>query len=212
MSFSEYTNPHHSTRYSAEYFADLTIADADEIIQKNRLPPILPQNSIQKWVFDCAVPTAVSEIIVTAGKAVPCLEDIFPITQVAELAFNEQGARSVCIQIGPNYARYHLSKICLILSINNHTFNMQAASNLLQRVVTSSLLLPHFIEEFKNNKFTEPLSGFHIMQAPLHTLGCLLFEHWAIEDILNARAELAYFRHAAKSLREEPSFLFLPTS
>ncbi|KAJ6524677.1 hypothetical protein DFH09DRAFT_1329286 [Mycena vulgaris] len=155
----------------------MTIADADEIIQKNRLPPILPQNSIKKWVFDCAVPTAVSEIIVAAGEAVPCLEDIFPITQVAESAFNEQGARSVCIQIGPNYARYHLSKIRLILSINNHTFNVQAASNLLQRVVTSSLLLPHFIEEFKNHKFTEPLSGFHIMQAPLHTLGCLLFEH-----------------------------------
>ncbi|KAJ6596214.1 hypothetical protein DFH09DRAFT_1305115 [Mycena vulgaris] len=89
---------------------------------------------------------------------------------------------------------------------------MQAASNLLQRVVTSSLLLPHFIEEFKNNKFTEPLSVFRITQAPLHTLGCFLFERWAIEDILNARAELAYFRHAAKFLGEEPSFLFLSTS
>ncbi|KAJ6472956.1 hypothetical protein DFH09DRAFT_1110020 [Mycena vulgaris] len=89
---------------------------------------------------------------------------------------------------------------------------MRAASNLSQRVVTSSLLLPRFLKQFKNKKFTEPLSSFRITQAPLHILGYLFFERWAIEDILNARAELTYFRHAAKFLGEGPSFLFLPTS
>ncbi|KAJ6504438.1 hypothetical protein DFH09DRAFT_1335321 [Mycena vulgaris] len=165
MSFSEYTNTQHSTRYSAEYFAELTIADADEIIQKNRLPPILPRNSIKKWVFDCAMPTAVSEIIVTAGEAVPCLEDIFPITKVAELVFNEQGG-PFASRSAPIILSNIEFKMRLILSIKNHTFNMQAASNLLQRAVTSPLFLPYLVEEFKNNKFTEPLSGFSHYASP----------------------------------------------
>ncbi|KAJ6478666.1 hypothetical protein DFH09DRAFT_1108265 [Mycena vulgaris] len=33
-----------------------------------------------------------------------------------------------------------------------------------------------------------------------------------LENILNARAELAYLRHAVKFLGEEPCFLFLPTA
>lgn len=49
-------------------------------------------------------------------------------------------------------------------------------------------------------------------QIPVSTLGCLLNERWAQEDVLNARAELTYFRRAALVMEDEPSFLFFPTS
>jgi hypothetical protein len=85
-------------------------------------------------------------------------------------------------------------------------------SDLLDRVIKSSLLLPNLIDEFKRNKFTEPLAGFLLTDTPLYSQGCLLDERWAIEDVLNARAELTYFRRAAtKELGNDPSFLFLPT-
>ncbi|KAJ7474052.1 hypothetical protein FB451DRAFT_1174576 [Mycena latifolia] len=45
---------------------------------------------------------------------------------------------------------------------------------------------------------------------PLHILGCLLDEQWVIEDVLNTRSQLTYWRRAAKFLGS-PSFLFLPT-
>ncbi|KAJ6532813.1 hypothetical protein B0H10DRAFT_2148021 [Mycena sp. CBHHK59/15] len=85
-------------------------------------------------------------------------------------------------------------------------------ASLLDRVVSYSLLTPDLIEELKLNMFSEPLAGFHVTQAPLYTLTCLLNERWATEDVLNARAELIYFRRASLFLGEEPSFLFIPTS
>jgi hypothetical protein len=64
----------------------------------------------------------------------------------------------------------------------------------------------------KLHRFSESIAGFHVTDTPLHTLGCLLHERWVLEDVLNARAELIYFRRAALFPEEEPSFVFLPTS
>ncbi|KAF7356409.1 hypothetical protein MVEN_00973500 [Mycena venus] len=190
MSFAAYSTPDPETQYSAEYFAALTITDTHRIIQNNRLPAILPKGSIQNWCWSDTVPTAATDIIVTAADAVPCLEDLLPITQAAEDAFHEN-ARSICVRIRGKTQRYHFSKIRLIVNINNHAYNLQAVSRILDRVVSSSLLLPDVIEEFKLCKFSEPLAGFCIARTtPLHMLGCLLDEQWVIEDVLNARAEL----------------------
>ncbi|KAJ7239683.1 hypothetical protein C8J57DRAFT_1245797 [Mycena rebaudengoi] len=253
-----YATPNPETQYSAEYFAALTIFDAHQIIQNNCLPAILPKGSIQNWCWSDTVPTAATDIIVTAADTVPCLEDLLPITQAAEDAFNEN-ARSICIRIKGKTQRYHFSKIRLIVNINNHAYNLQAVSCILDRVVSSFLLLPGVREghgyestrrvfgsgrpgygwtwlpaingfghrdpinsdnpwttrgpaEFKLCKFSEPLAGFCIARAtPIYMLGCLLDEQWVIEDILNARAELTYFRQAAKDLGPVLSFLFLPT-
>ncbi|KAJ6566253.1 hypothetical protein B0H19DRAFT_1257510 [Mycena capillaripes] len=193
-------------------FSNITVAEAHEIIRHNRLPRILPKNSIQRWVYDRFEPDAVLETILTANEAAPCLDNMLSITQQMEAAFYEQGARSVCLQLGNDYFRYHLSKIRLVMNVNNHAPNLGAASDILSRVVSSSLLLPEHIEEFKHTKFAEPLAGFHSTQTPLYTLGCLLNERWIIEVVLNAQAELSYFRRAAQSIYREPDFLFLPTS
>jgi hypothetical protein len=73
-------------------------------------------------------------------------------------------------------------------------------------------LLPDIIEDFNGNKFAESLAGFFGADAPLYSLGCLLDERWAVEDVLNARAELTYFHRAVtKEFGEDPSFMFLPT-
>ncbi|KAJ6522750.1 hypothetical protein B0H19DRAFT_1277240 [Mycena capillaripes] len=215
MSFAAYTHPHPQTHFSVEYFAGLTVANATYLVENDQLPRILPKDSVKKWVFDQTVPTSISEIILGIDEEIPCLDDILPITQAVEQAFCQEGARSVCVQIGQRIVRYHLSKIHLILGVNNQTYNLEAAASILQKVTSGSqgaLLLPELIEQLKLNKYAEPLAGFHVTQTPLYTLGCLLNEQWAMEDVLNARAEFIYFRRAAMDLGAEPSFLFLPTS
>ncbi|KAJ6545322.1 hypothetical protein B0H19DRAFT_1307806, partial [Mycena capillaripes] len=192
MSLSAYSAPAPNTLFSADYFASITLAEADSIIRNHRLPRILPKNSIKNWVFDTTEPTVASEKTLAIDEVIPCLEDLLPITQVVESAYKE-GARAVCLQIGEQFYRLHFSKLHLIIHVNNQSPNLEAASCLLDRVITASLLLPSLIEELKLTKFLEPLAGFHVTQMPLHSLGCLLNEQWAREDILNARAELIYF-------------------
>ncbi|KAJ7916705.1 hypothetical protein B0H13DRAFT_2447578 [Mycena leptocephala] len=210
MSFTVYSTPDPQTQFSTESFRNLTVAEADESHKK--LPYILPKNSVAKWVFDREVPTTISEIIVATGEAVPCLQDMLQITQTMDFAFSHHGARSVCLQLPGGVVHYHLSKIRLIMNINNERYNLHLASSLLARVVSSSLLLPDIIEDFKGNKFAKPLAGFFGADTPLYSLGCLLDECWAVEDVLNARAELTYFHRAVtKEFGEDPSFMFLPT-
>ncbi|KAJ6610342.1 hypothetical protein B0H10DRAFT_2225123 [Mycena sp. CBHHK59/15] len=120
----------------------------------------------------------------------PCLDDLLPITQNIEAVFHQEGARSIYLQVGQTFVHYHLSKIRLIIGINNQVYNLRSMASLLDRVVSYSLLTPDLIEELKLNMFSEPLAGFHVTQAPLYTLTCLLNEHWATEDVLNTRAEL----------------------
>jgi hypothetical protein len=91
-------------------------------------------------------------------------------------------------------------------------YNLAAAAGLLDGIVSGKLLLPNLIEEFKLNRFSEPLAEFNVTQTLIYMLGCLLGECWAEEDVLNACAEMIYYRQAALFLDEEPSFSFLPTS
>ncbi|KAJ7667377.1 hypothetical protein B0H17DRAFT_1142782 [Mycena rosella] len=212
MSFSAYSAPHPQTRFSAEFFQHITLADASHLVTNNFLPSILPKDTVKKWLFTPAIPTTISEIIVASDEEIPCLDDRLPITQAVEKAYVAEGARSICLQIGEKIVRYHLSKIRLIVGVNNHIYNLHAASMLLARVESSSLLLPDLIQDLKLNHFSEPLAGFLVTQTPIYSLGCLLDERWAMEDVLNARAELIYFRRAADNLGEEPSFAFLPTA
>ncbi|KAF7371978.1 hypothetical protein MVEN_00055800 [Mycena venus] len=212
MSFALYGTPTPDTLFSAESFHDITIADADRIIQGGQLPHILPKGSLRAWVFDREVPTSLEELTVSANEHIPCAEDMLPITCEMESAFH-RGARSVCLNLPNGSVRYHLSKIRLIINVNNHAANLAAAASLLNHVESSFLLLPDRIQELKGNKFMEPLAGFHVTAIPLYTLGCLLNERWAKEDVLNARAELTYFHRAViKDLGQDPSFLFIPTS
>ncbi|KAJ6518584.1 hypothetical protein DFH09DRAFT_1098413 [Mycena vulgaris] len=212
MSSAVYTTPHPQTQFSTEYFASITLANASDLIHNNQLPRILPTGSVQKWLFDRTVPTAISEIILNFAEEIPCLDDMLAITQAAEETFLQEGARSICLQIGQKIVRYHLSKIRLIMGVNNQAYNLHAAASLLDHVQSASLLLPHLIEDLKLNRFSEPLAGFNVTRAPLYALGCLLNERWAMEDVLNAHTELVYFRRAAAFLGEDPFFLFLPTS
>ncbi|KAJ7027816.1 hypothetical protein C8F04DRAFT_1266601 [Mycena alexandri] len=207
MSLAAYATPHPQTRYSAEFFSALTMAQTPQII----LPKILQEGGLKGFVFTQIEPTAVDEIIVTAGDAIPCVKDLLDIIQQFEDAYR-RGARSVCIGVGSEFKKCHFSKIRLFMNINNNYLPLQWAARMVDRVVSHSLLLPAVIEDFKRCKFSEPLAGFHVTETPLYNLGCLLGEQWAMEDVINARAELIYFRQATKVLMADPSSLFLPTS
>ncbi|KAJ7834228.1 hypothetical protein B0H14DRAFT_2591010 [Mycena olivaceomarginata] len=178
VSFAAYTAPHTKTRFSPEFFASITIAEAADLVRNNLLPCVLPKNSVSKWVWDHTEPTAIPEIVITSRESIPCLEDIYPITQKTEAAYYQYAAHS----------------LHLIVAVNNQTYNLIAVANLLGRVVSAPLLLPELIEEVRLSQFSEPLAGFHVTQTRVYTLGCLLNEQWVHEEVLNTRAELIYFR------------------
>ncbi|KAJ7859984.1 hypothetical protein B0H14DRAFT_2350869 [Mycena olivaceomarginata] len=212
MSFASYSTAHPSTRFSVADLGALTISQAFSLVRGNSLPHILPKNSIKAWVFDKHVPDTVADITLVAGEGIPCAEDMYPIAESMESAYND-GARSVVLELPNGLVQYHLSKIRLVINVNNQASNLAAAADILDRVESSGLLLPEFIEELKGIKFSEPLAGYHVTHIPLYSIGCLLHERWASEDVLNARAELTYFHRAVvKELSEDPSFIFLPTS
>ncbi|KAJ7853270.1 hypothetical protein B0H14DRAFT_3450256 [Mycena olivaceomarginata] len=148
ISFAAYTAPHPKTRFSPEFFASITIAEAADLVCNNLLPCVLPKNSVSKWVWDHTEPTAIPEIVITPGNQ-------FLYT-----------AHSVCVQIGTKTIRYHLSKLRLIVAANNQTYNLIAVANLLGCVVSAPLLLPELIEEFRLSPFSEPLAGFHVTPNP----------------------------------------------
>ncbi|KAJ7224534.1 hypothetical protein GGX14DRAFT_387210 [Mycena pura] len=114
-----------------EYFAHKTVADAAAVVRENQPP----------YIFDRTEPTAISEIILSPGEAIPGLEDLLPITQSAEDKF-QKGACSICLQLlGVGTMRYHLSKLHLILGVNNQGYSLHATSLLLDRVSSATLLL-----------------------------------------------------------------------
>ncbi|KAJ7906901.1 hypothetical protein B0H13DRAFT_1880125 [Mycena leptocephala] len=176
MSFAAYTAPYPQTRFSPQFFASITIVDAADLIRDNQLPRILPKNSVSKWAWDRTEPTAISEIIVAAGKDIPCLDDMYPITGAAETAYYKEGAHSVCLQIGNRIVRYHLSKLRLILGVNKQMYNLAAAAGLLDGIVSGKLLLPNLIEEFKLNRFSEPPAEFNVTQTLIYTNNAELYE------------------------------------
>jgi len=66
-----------------------------------------------------------------------------------------------------------------------------------------------FINCFQGEYITFPIAGFHVTEFLLWKLGCLLDEDWLEEDVLNAMAELLYFRIAAEA--DDVDFVYLPT-
>jgi hypothetical protein len=68
---------------------------------------------------------------------------------------------------------------------------------------------PAFKAAFLRLRIKSPVNGFHVTSFPLWQLGCLLDEVWLEEDVLNAMAELLYFRNCVTS--EDTSFVYLPT-
>ncbi|KAJ6453871.1 hypothetical protein C8R47DRAFT_939222, partial [Mycena vitilis] len=192
-----YTEPLPDTPFSFAFFNALTVAAADDMVKTNNLPEVLPDNSILRWEFDTRIPTDPQNVTLSCREMIPSLRDLLPITRAMEFAYpsDSGGARS----------------IRLMLNMNNNLYPIKSASNLLRHLEQNNLLLPHLVQTFAHTRVIEPLAGFYVTRTPIWTLGCLLDERWAGEDILNARAELTYFRRAVLTMEIEPSFLYLPT-
>ncbi|KAJ6453879.1 hypothetical protein C8R47DRAFT_242718, partial [Mycena vitilis] len=216
VSFNQYTEPLPDTPFSFAFFNALTVAAADDMVKTNNLPEVLPDNSILRWEFDTRIPTDPQNVTLSCREMIPSLRDLLPITRAMEFAYpsDSGGARSVLIwftSMPDRPVQYHLSKIRLMLNMNNNLYPIKSASNLLRHLEQNNLLLPHLVQTFAHTRVIEPLAGFYVTRTPIWTLGCLLDERWAGEDILNARAELTYFRRAVLTMEIEPSFLYLPT-
>jgi hypothetical protein len=113
MLFPKYTTPQPGVQFSAEYFAQLTVFAVDYLVENECLPVVLAKMSIEKWLFDKSIPTAVENTFLAEGELVPCLDDLLQVTNNMEIAYNVHGAHSVVIQFAgmPQPVHYHLSKV-----------------------------------------------------------------------------------------------------
>ncbi|KAJ7110882.1 hypothetical protein C8R44DRAFT_883350 [Mycena epipterygia] len=80
ISYAQYTSPQPGSQFSAEYFAEMTVATADYIVKNDGLPTVLPKNSIVQWMFDENIPTNSVDINLAVGEFIPCLDDLLQIT------------------------------------------------------------------------------------------------------------------------------------
>lgn len=96
------------------------------------------------------------------------------------------------------------------MQVNNNAQAIDWASRLYQHVTNNLKFSPAAVAAFSTLRIRAPAKGFHVTSFPLWQLGCLLGETWLEEDVLNAMAELLYFRNSAK--HNDSSFVYLPTS
>ncbi|KAJ7124113.1 hypothetical protein C8R43DRAFT_899208 [Mycena crocata] len=185
--FLNYSTPHHSTRYSSTFFANLTFQQASALV----LPTIHEPKSVSAWTFTNEISTG-HTLEITPNEAIPNAIDLQPILCKIEEAFLK-GARSVAVSLtvaGKQVDElYHFSKICLFTNLNNNRDAVQWKKNLIFDYIAP----PFFLERFLTRPIRSSICGFHVTAFPLWKPSCLLGEEWLHEDVLNALAELLYF-------------------
>ncbi|KAF9488057.1 hypothetical protein BDN71DRAFT_1436402 [Pleurotus eryngii] len=211
MNYETYSCPSSTQKYSSEYFSTLTFAQATNL----DYPSILPPDSIPSWVWHADVPGSALANLILSSDVVPHLADLQPILKKMLEAFS-LGSRSVILKLIANgeekHVHYHFAKINLFRLINNNEMAVNSARRLVQELSTS--LPAASLVHFQQQRVSAPIHGFFGSAFPLWKLGCLLDENWLEEDVLNAIAEITYFREAAWSPvpTRIPSILYLPTS
>ncbi|KAF8161944.1 hypothetical protein K438DRAFT_1776222 [Mycena galopus ATCC 62051] len=179
--FTNYSSPYPSTLYSATYFSELTFNQAAEL----DFPTIYRPNTILAWTFTDDIPTAVDSTV-QLDEGIPNSADLLPIQQEMENKYSES-ARSVAVKLrvaGQAVTRvYHFSKIRLFVHLNNNKMAVESARALVAHLCTADIV---------------PLSE-------------LEDEEWVHNDVLNALAEILYFRQAVLADTSLPSTLILPT-
>ncbi|KAK7057084.1 hypothetical protein R3P38DRAFT_2759436 [Favolaschia claudopus] len=136
LSFDAYSTPSPEERFSAESVGNLTFGEAASMLLQNRLPLILPRDSIISWVFHDRVPTEPEALTLADNEPIPHREDLLAITETWETAYADS-ARSV--YIGPSESRAS-NVIRLIRNANNHFPHLLAASGIFKRIQASHRL------------------------------------------------------------------------
>lgn len=103
-----------------------------------------------------------------------------------------------------------MPQLQLMKLINHNREAFTAASKLWSRISNYLGLSENIFDHFEGQRIKSLISGFHGTDFPLWKLACLLDEEWLEEDVLNAMAELLYFRTAAAT--GNTAFVYLPTS
>ncbi|KAF7293813.1 hypothetical protein HMN09_01177100 [Mycena chlorophos] len=196
--------------FSRRFFARLTIETAAELARSGRLPVALAEGSITRWVFDTVEALGTYQCSVAPGEAIPCLNDLQPITATMQEAFKTRGARTVCIEINGKMYRLSFAKICLIRDVHNQIRLLNQVLRLLDRVESASLLSGQLLADFKACRFGETIAGFHVSRSAVWDLSCIVDEDWLTDDVVNLRLEQMYYMCAAETPGEDPAALLLP--
>jgi hypothetical protein len=104
----------------------------------------------------------------------------------------------------------------LVQEVCNHAEPVALAHRLLLHIRSNNILPSHVIQRFSHYAITSPINGFYSTKFPLWKLGYFLGEEWLQDEVLDALAELVYFKAAitTSSVPDStaPTFLYLPTS
>ncbi|TFK33806.1 hypothetical protein BDQ12DRAFT_657550, partial [Crucibulum laeve] len=206
-----YCTPPPHLAYSLSFFSLLTF----KLVADMTYPIIAPENSVLSFDFDYEVPGDATGTVIMPYEVVPHINDVMPISRRLAAEFS-RGKRSVKLVMSHSgrlsVSTVHFYKITLFKLINNYEIAVKYASRLVKHL---AMLHIHdkIVGRLLDSPITMAIRGFYITQFPLWKLGYLLDETWVEEDILNAMAELVYFKAAAGEiqLKTAPSFLFLPT-
>ncbi|KIJ19113.1 hypothetical protein PAXINDRAFT_69699 [Paxillus involutus ATCC 200175] len=212
-SFAAYSTPKLHAAYSANYFSTLTFESAVHL----SYPVILLVGSIVTWEFCTEEPCTGMATLVLPGELVFDVKDLQPIIQEMEKQYANRKC-SVRIQYhssdqpatSPSPNLYHFAKICCFINIMNHNDAVSFAAKLYHHITMKPPVTLTNVVAFGKEHILCKIQGFHVTDFPLWKLGCLLDENWLEEDVLNALAELLYFRIAEKP--DTAAFLFLPMS
>ncbi|KAF5376134.1 hypothetical protein D9615_007698 [Tricholomella constricta] len=209
--FEAYASPWPSAAYSAEFFSSVTFRSVSELTY----PTIAPEKSLVSFVFEVDVPANAAATVILPGEVIPHLSDVLNISSEMRHAYT-QGMRSVAIHLslpsGDIWRRYHFSKITLFKVINNKKIAIFAAQKLSHHIVSLNSMPTVLRERFLSQRIFTSIRGFHVTDFPLWKLSDLMEETWIEEDIMNALAELTYFKRAALTPSQNPPpYLYLPT-
>ncbi|KAJ7683177.1 hypothetical protein B0H17DRAFT_1205244 [Mycena rosella] len=210
MLFSKYATPAATLRYSPQYLASLTFSRVDTL----DYPQIKKSGLIQGWCFSNEAPATASGTLIQPGELIPCLQDLLPISQEMEQAF-DHGSRSVDVILNDDSqmsgVRYHFSNIYLLIAINNYRSAIDGVHSLYHHIIANNLLSSNDLKRFGDLRIDTPICSFQVTAFALWKLACLLGETWLEEDIVNALLEIIYFHEAMQS-STDPLAIILPTS
>ncbi|PBK61693.1 hypothetical protein ARMSODRAFT_861747, partial [Armillaria solidipes] len=196
--YMEYETPARHVAYSLSHLSSLTFAQAYDI----SYPVIAPQNSITWWDFEDTEPSTAAATLVRPQDTVFHRLDLLPIINLMKDEY-AKGWRSVRIFYWNGYQHeatvYHFSKVRLAMHINTFSGPIHHAQQLVShfydsRIAGSPLFSNDIFETLLRSPINQPICGFYCTDFPLWKLGYLLDENWVEEDVMNAAAELCYFR------------------
>ncbi|KAF8805823.1 hypothetical protein BYT27DRAFT_7103594, partial [Phlegmacium glaucopus] len=195
MNFDEYSSPLSHLSFLADYFSKLLFGQAAAL----QYPTIAPPGAVTSQKFSTEEPKSAIATLVLPLDIIPSICDLLPTTSAMEGAYAE-GMRSVLVEFcmgGDEYGYcYHFRKIRSIVLVCNHKNHVESVRNLILHLLSAYFSeISLAVAELKWTPILSTIRGLSTNDVPLWRLAMLLNERWMDEDVLNALAEISYFKH-----------------